>query len=509
LEPPPCPTALFRPHSLPETDPESFNYSYAVRVDGETVEEYLCPDEMWFGLPETYTGVSGVTTFRGNNFRDNSSWGSVNITEETLTELYRFNIGALQRTDGGFWSGVGWTGQPAIIQWEPEIQAQMNLRPEKKAKAGLVEVIQGAMDGKIYFFDLDDGEFTRDPLLFGDVIKGSVTLDPRGYPLLYIGQGDNVAISRFGYFIFSLIDFSELCFINGRDPFAPRSWGAFDANPLFDIPNDRMLLCGENGIIYNVKLNTNFDRAAGTISIDPHIARYRYTFGGRVLGMEASPNAFGHYLFTADNSGLVQCIDLHTFTPVWMRDCTDDTNASTVLEWEEENQRLVLYTICEVDRQGHGGRSYLRKLDASNGELLWEYSHPALHDTAVGGGANATPAVGRGDISGLVIFWAAKMRGNGPGGALIAFDKQSGETVWEITMPHFGWSSPAILYNQDGTSYIIASDSAGFMYLIRGTTGEILDRINLGGNIEASPAVFGNRLVVGTRGQRVIGVEIN
>ncbi|MCL1878655.1 MAG: hypothetical protein FWF80_07345 [Defluviitaleaceae bacterium] len=33
-------------------------------------------------------------------------------------------------------------------------------------------------------------------------------------------------------------------------------------------------------------------------------------------------------------------------------------------------------------------------------------------------------------------------------------------------------------------------------------------KINLGGNVEASPAVFGNMLAVGTRGQRIFGIEI-
>jgi hypothetical protein len=46
------------------------------------------------------------------------------------------------------------------------------------------------------------------------------------------------------------------------------------------------------------------------------------------------------------------------------------------------------------------------------------------------------------------------------------------------------------------------------MHLVRGTTGEILHQINLGANIEASPAVYGNMLVVGTRGQRIYGIEI-
>ena len=44
---------------------------------------------------------------------------------------------------------------------------------------------------------------------------------------------------------------------------------------------------------------------------------------------------------------------------------------------------------------------------------------------------------------------------------------------------------------------------------MEGTTGKILDTINLGGNIEASPAVFGNTIVVGTRTQKIYAVKIS
>ncbi|MCT8138267.1 hypothetical protein H1D32_11195 [Anaerobacillus sp. CMMVII] len=40
------------------------------------------------------------------------------------------------------------------------------------------------------------------------------------------------------------------------------------------------------------------------------------------------------------------------------------------------------------------------------------------------------------------------------------------------------------------------------------STGEIIDTINLGANIESSPAVFENMIVVGTRGGKFYGVEI-
>ena len=500
--PTPHPASLFKPSSVPETDPGgAINYQHDIQAGGETVAEYLCPDEIFFGLPEYYTSL-GVTTFRGDNFRNGPAWGNVSVSEEKLTELYKFSIGYTDK-----WTGVGWTGQPCIVQWEPDVLAYMNVYPEKKQKDGLVEVINGTMDGKIYFFDLEDGEFTRDPIILGEPIKGAVTVDPRGYPILYVGQGVSYK-TRFGYYIYSLIDGQEIYFINGRDPFARRGWGAFDSNPLFDIPNDRMFLCGENGVIYNIKLNTEYDK--GVLKIDPQIARYRYNYKPmRQQGIESSPAIFSHYLFVADNSGFVHCVDLMTFTPVWARDCTDDTDSTVVLDWEEDAQSLSLYTACEVDYQGDGGICHIRKLNAANGDLLWEHTYPCLYDENVNGGALATPVSGKGDISDCVIFWIAKLKGYKGGGALVCYNKKTGEVVWENIMPNYGWSSPVAVYTETGKSYIVVCDSAGYMYLIRGTTGEILDRITLGANIEASPAVYGNTVVVGTRGQRIFGIEIS
>jgi hypothetical protein len=46
------------------------------------------------------------------------------------------------------------------------------------------------------------------------------------------------------------------------------------------------------------------------------------------------------------------------------------------------------------------------------------------------------------------------------------------------------------------------------MFLIEGKTGKIVDRISLEANIEASPAVYENMIVVGTRGQKIWGIRI-
>ncbi|MCL2407188.1 MAG: PQQ-binding-like beta-propeller repeat protein [Defluviitaleaceae bacterium] len=492
------PYELFRPHPLPETDPRTFpRFSFRNHIC-----DYMTLYPIHFGMPSNYTNVVGIPTFRGNNFRNNAAWGRVNIVEERLEIRYEIRVGSRGR-----WTGIGWTGQPAIVMWDYEMQNIMNIHPHMRNRDGLVEVIQGAMDGFVYFFELFTGIETRPRINFGDVIKGAVTVDPRGYPLLYIGQGDMVSTNRFGFFIFSLIDGTELYFLNGRDYFAPRSWGAFDANPLIDVHNDRMIVAGENGMIYSMHLHTAFDRAAGTISVSPTVSWYRHT-GSRRLGTENSPAAFGRFLFFADNAGWIQCLDLHTLEPVWIFDALDDTDSSLVLEWEEENDRLVIFTATQVDLRHRAANAYIRKLDAATGEVLWQQEIRCAYNTAVNGGVTATPVVGKYDISHLVIHSVARTLGRASSGTVIAFCKQTGDIVWEFAKTGFGWSSPVAVYTEDGTSYIIVSDSNGRMFMLRGTTGEEVYRINLGSNVEASPAVFGNMLVVGTRGQRIFGIEI-
>ena len=67
---------------------------------------------------------------------------------------------------------------------------------------------------------------------------------------------------------------------------------------------------------------------------------------------------------------------------------------------------------------------------------------------------------------------------------------------------------PLILYDDNGDGYVVQCDSAGRMYLFDGRTGETLDRLDLEGNFEASPAAFDNMIVVGTRASKIYGVKL-
>ena len=70
------------------------------------------------------------------------------------------------------------------------------------------------------------------------------------------------------------------------------------------------------------------------------------------------------------------------------------------------------------------------------------------------------------------------------------------------------WSSPVDFYDEDGNGYLIQCDSVGNMFLLDGDSGEVLNKIILNGNIEASPAIYDDNIVVATRGGSIYGIKI-
>jgi len=299
-----------------------------------------------------------------------------------------------------------------------------------------------------------------------------------------------------------------LYFINGYDKYAFRRWGAFDSSAVIDAKTDTLIEAGENGILYTAKLNTEYDPDNGTISINPEFANYRYKSSiSKRLGIENSPVVFKNYVYFIDNSGLLQCVDLHTLKPVWARNVSDDTDSSPALEVESETE-VSLYTACEVDHQGSGGLSYIRKIDAFTGNLIWEKAVECTYNSSNNGGALASPVIGKSDIDDLVIFNIAKTGKTKTSGRIFALDKKSGKEAWTVDLDYYCWSSPVDVYTRDGKSYLIVCDSVGNVNLFEGKSGKLLDTVNLGANIEASPAVYDNILVIGTRGQKIFGIKI-
>jgi len=452
---------------------------------------------------EKYTDIEGILTFRGDNYRSTAAWGKAKVEDKKLEKLWDFST-----SYSSFGGGGGWTGQPVVVRWTEEIRKIMNIKDKFKEMQDFTEVIFASLDGKIYFFELKTGEQTRAPINIKNTIKGSPAVDPRGFPLLYVGQGINES-GQIGYRIFSLIDNKLLYFLRGNDSFAYRSWGAFDGAPLINKDTDTMIIGGENGLLYRIKLNTDFKQDEKNISVSPEVSKYRYKIdGSHYQGIENSVAAYKNLVYFADNSGSIQAVDINRLEPLWTAPKTDDTDATITIRIE--NGIPFLYTGCEVDKQGSKGISYIRKINGLNGDVNWTKEYPCysiIGEHAINGGMLASNIIGKNKIEGYAIFTLARYKGMNKG-LMVALDCKDGEELWRWEMPNYSWSSPVDVYDEEGNAYIVQGDSSGKLHLIEGKTGTILDDITLNGNIESSPVVFENHIVVATRGGKVYGIKI-
>lgn len=515
-EPTPTPVGLpdFKPHSVDGTEPERLISSTAIMVDGEVVEEYESDYEINFDLPERYTELEGIVTFRGDNFRSGAAYGTASVSSKTLTKAWSKSTSGLSDSDGIYWSGSGWTGQPLIVKWPEATRKNISAMYDwAREKEGLVEVIYATLDGHVYFYELTSGEYTRDPLNLGFNYKGAGALDPRGYPILYVGSGVDSVNGRSRVKVVNLIDNSVMFEFGHNETFANRGWHMFDSSPLVSAETDQLIYPGENGILYIIHLNTKYNEQTGELSVDPdNIVKWKYNgvrSGSRYwLGVESSAAIINNYIFLADNGGNLMCLDLNTLKLVWVQDVLDDTNCSPVVDVEDGHPYIYISTSFH-----YGWRSYstaeipVFKIDAETGEIVWRTDYTCYTVQDLSGGVQGTIAVGKNKLSDMIFVPVARTPG-ASSGTLAALKKDTGEVVWEKETSMYSWSSPVDFYDADGNGYLLYCNSGFNMFLIDGKTGEQLDYMNLGGNIEASPAMYGNYAVVGTRAMRTYCIQV-
>lgn len=515
-EPTPTPVGLpdFKPHSVDGTEPERLISSTAIMVDGEVVEQYESDYEINFDLPERYTELEGIVTFRGDNFRSGAAYGTAAVSSKTLTKAWSKSTSGLSDTDGIYWSGSGWTGQPLIVKWPEATRKNISAMYDwAREKEGLVEVIYATLDGHVYFYELTSGEYTREPLNLGFNYKGAGALDPRGYPILYVGSGVDSVNGRSRVKVVNLIDNSVMFEFGHNETFANRGWHMFDSSPLVSAETDQLIYPGENGILYIIHLNTKYNEQTGELSVDPdNIVKWKYNgtrSGSRYwLGVESSAAIINNYIFLADNGGNLMCLDLNTLELVWVQDVLDDTNCSPVVDVEDGHPYIYISTSFH-----YGWRSYstaaipIFKIDAETGEIVWRTDYTCYTVQDLSGGVQGTIAVGKNKLSDMIFVPIARTPG-ASSGTLAALKKDTGEVVWEKETSMYSWSSPVDFYDADGNGYLLYCNSGFNMFLIDGKTGEQLDYMNLGGNIEASPAMYGNYAVVGTRAMRTYCIQV-
>lgn len=482
--------------------------------NNQVIDSYEPSGPVAFGDASVYTKIPGVLTFRGNNFRNAPVYGATDVSEKKLQVIWTHDTGDV-RAEGSYWAGAGWTGQPLLVNWPTETKTAMNLDKAYVDDPNFVEVIYPVVDGNVYRIDLATGRDTKQPISTGFAFKGTGSIDPRGYPLLYSGMGLNengdIKNGRWRYRIFDLIQNKEVSGWDGTDAAAPRDWGAFDSSALINAATDTLIEPAENGLVYKVKLNANYDPAARTVSVNPQLTKLWYTTPESSRhGIESSAAAYRNLMYAADNDGNIVSWDATSLQVVWVRPTGDDTDATIVLEDTPDGP--FLYSGNEMDKRGEAGATHgpvtIQKINALTGQQVWRYQLDAQYNNAVNGGLMATPVLGTGEVSDLIFVNVAKTLSDQQG-SLIALDKKTGTVVWRRDMPNFSWSSPLMLTGKDGHSYGIVGDSSGLLHLFNPTTGEDYSTLQLSKNTEASPAVYGNTLVVGTYAKKLYGIRIS
>ncbi len=509
-------TITFSPKCTTETEPSKLIASTAIQVDGETlsnIEDYQPEQTISFGAGSEYTSSDGVLTFRGNNFRSSPAYGLANMSEYVLESIWTQNTGTMTY-NGKVWNGNGWTGQPLITSWDKELRQHMNMYDWAKEQNTLTEVIYASLDGRVYFMELETGKPTRDVLNIGYAFKGAGALDPRGYPILYVGAGYTSSQGNARVFVISLLDGSILYTFGNDEPFADRRCYFFDSSALVDAKTDTLIYPGESGVLYLVHLNTVYHKVTGTLTVDPdHVVKWKYK-GTRTssqkywLGMEDSAAAYDGYLFVADNGGNLMCLDLNTLQLVWVQDTLDDTNGSPVLSVEDGHLYLYISPSFHLGWRSTSTASVpIFKIDAEDGSIIWQTEYECYSVEDVSGGVQSTIALGKNQLEDY-IYCTVSRTGGVSKGVLSCLDKKTGNIVWEYK-EQYAWSSPVCVYNEKGEGNVLYCSSSGKMFLINGLTGEERYSLKLSdGVIESSPAVYGNVAVVGIRANKIYGIRL-
>ena len=509
----------FNPSYTKQTKPSRMMEYTNIMVNGNILKgkkKYKAKEAIEFETGDKYTQMEGVLTFRGNNFRDMPAYGEASMEKYKMKTMWSLPTGSMTLSRQ-YWSGNGWTGQPLLIKWPRATKKHMNMKSWAKKDDELVEAIYASLDGNIYFIDIHSGKQTREPMHMGFVFKGAGALDPRGYPIMYVGSGYNSPGGTSRAFIIDLIHCKVMYQYGSGDPFSLRgSLSLFDSSSLVDAETDTLIQPGENGILYLIKLNTKYNEKKGTVSVKPgRIVKWRYkgkrsSTGSYWYGMEDSAAVYKDRLFIADNGGHLMCLDLNKLKLTWVQDILDDSNSTPVLSVEDG--KLYLYVSTSFHKGWRSSSSAeipIWKIDAETGEIIWKTSYTCQSVEGNSGGVQSTIAVGHRSLDKYIYVTVAKTGGLARG-VIVALKKKNGKKAWEQEGP-YTWSSPLCVYNsnEDGKDVVIYARSDSHLMMLDGKSGKTRCDLNLGsGNVEASPAVYEDTLVLGTRGCRIYGVKL-
>jgi outer membrane protein assembly factor BamB len=456
---------------------------------GETPEAEPAADDRFFtsdhdawvdpagsGKPYPNAAIEGLLTFRGNPSRSYYGVGPVPGDQPEILHSFPESPMCMSSSNLGetkVWCGMGWTGQPLVFD-----------------RDGRRWVVFGAYDGAVHFMDGITGERILPDVPTGDLIKGTGTVDPDGNPLVYIGSRDNklrvIAIDRPGQ--------AEVLWSLDAHEHPPTMWNDdWDSSPI--VIGDYLLAGSENSRWYVIKLNRGTG-SDGLVTVAPEVV---FTAPGwddellsvlpdRAVSIEASMTVVGDTVYFANSGGLVQGWDVGGLEEgreperVFRFWTGDDTDA-TIVGDDEGHLYVAVEWERGLDRAREVGQ--LVKLDPSEPDdpIVW-----SVDDTGVmPGGMWGTPGI-----------WEDTVYVGTNGGRLLGVDRATGDIRWEKQIPGPVWGSPVVV---DGVLLIGDCDGLLHAYDVSDTGVEPpeLWSVDLGGCIEATPAVWDGRIYLGSR----------
>ena len=428
------------------------------------------------GVGEPLGTTDGITMFRGNHSR--TWYGTGPLPEAPVEVAWRDPDSPMCGSSvvGGesrVWCGTGWTGQPVV--WS---------RPD-----GITEVIFGAYDKSVHFVDASTGRATRAPFATGDIIKGSVSLDPDGYPLLYTGSRDN----RLRVIALDREPVEELWSFDAAA--VPGRWNNdWDGNPLVD--DDILYEGGENSWFFAIELNRGLG-ADGLVTVDPEVVfqmpGWTDELIGRVGGnvsIESSVMKAGDRVYFANSGGRIVGLDVSNvrdgIAPIVFDFWAGDDIDSTLVADEDG----MVYAAIELERgtERSAEVGQLIKLDpfADGDPLVWGV--PVPPEGPGDGGIWSTPALGDGHL--YVTTHP---------GELLTVDIETGEVTDRKDVGFHAWSSPVIV---DGDLLVATCEAAELRRysLSDPARPELLWSVQAAeGCLESTPAVWDGSIYLGSR----------
>jgi len=429
--------------------------------------------------------VKGVLTFRGNPTRTYYGTGPLPLQAPRVRWAYpekgsMCSVSYL-RDKGDTWCGMGWTGQPAVFE-----------------RDGRTLVAFGAFDKKVHLIDASTGRDVIRPLLTGDIIKGSPTVDPDGYPLIYLGsRDDNLRVISFDG-----DELKTLWSLNAYDV-KPVLWDDdWDSSPV--ILKDYMLTGGENGHFHVVKLNRSYGKD-GKVVVRPQLIanvpgwdqELLAVFPKPAVSIENSVAIYNNTVYFANSAGLLQGWDL---TPIasgkpperiyrmWLG---DDTDASIVVDRDGFLYVAVEYELGNQRSQSVGQVLKIDPRVAGDRGIVWRH-HVR---TKKPDGFWATPAL-----------TSTHLIATTDSGKALGINIKSGKIDWSLNYGNQPlWSSPNVV---DDKLLLATCDGMLDAYQLNGSNKpQKLWTMKAGrGCFEATAAVWRGRIYVGNRDGKFYGI---